>query len=116
MTYLQVILGGDQSFQWAWGGQKFTKFVELVQVYKLSMFPCFIISDAYYLITCLLNSILWPSPRCNEDPVCRNPICIDDKNSNFRKIMMIAEGWPIIYFNLSKNRMKFLQFASYVVL
>ena len=48
MTYPQIILGGDQSFQWA-GGGKFTKFVTLVQFYELSMFPCFIISDAYYL-------------------------------------------------------------------
>ena len=54
------------------GGQKFTKFATLVQFYKLSMFPCFIISDAYCLVNCKLNSVLWPSLRCNEYPVCRN--------------------------------------------
>ena len=38
------------------GGQKFAKFVTLVQFYKLSMFPCFIVSDAKYndFITFLL--------------------------------------------------------------
>ena len=54
------------------GGQKF---VTLVQFYKLSMFPCFIVSDANYdSITHNSNSLLiWPLPRCNEDPDCRNP-------------------------------------------
>ena len=57
------------------GGQKFAKFVTLVQFYKLSMFPCFIVSDANYdSITCNSNPLLiWPLPRCNEDPDCRNP-------------------------------------------
>ena len=57
------------------GGQKFAKFVTLVQFYKLSMFPSFIVSDANYeSITCNSNRLLiWPLPRCNEDPDCRNP-------------------------------------------
>ena len=57
------------------GGQKFAKFVTLVQFYKLSMFPSFIVSDANYdSITCNSNrSLIWPLPRCNEDPDCRNP-------------------------------------------
>ena len=38
------------------------------------MFPCFIISDAnYHSITCNSNSLILLPPRCNEDPVCRNP-------------------------------------------
>ena len=57
------------------GGQKYAKFVTLVQFYKLSMFPCFIVSDANYdSITCNSNPLLIrPLPRCNEDPDCRNP-------------------------------------------
>ena len=56
------------------GGQKFAKFVTLEQLYELSMFPCFIVSDANYdSITCNSNSVLWPIPRCNEDPDFRNP-------------------------------------------
>ena len=56
------------------GGVKFAKFVTLAQFYKLSMFPCFIVSDANYdSITCNSNRLLWPLPRCNEDPDCRNP-------------------------------------------
>ena len=37
--------------------------------------PCFIVSDANYeSITCNSNPLLiWPLPRCNEDPDCRNP-------------------------------------------
>ena len=39
------------------------------------MFPCFIVSDANCdSITFNSNSLLiWPLPRCNEDPDCRNP-------------------------------------------
>ena len=39
------------------------------------MFPCFIVSDANYdSITCNSNPrLIWPPPRCNEDPDCRNP-------------------------------------------
>ena len=57
------------------GGQKFAKFVTLVQFYKFPMFPCFIVSDANCdSITFNSNSLLiWPLPRCNEDPDCRNP-------------------------------------------
>ena len=59
------------------GGGEFAKFVTLVQFYKLSMFPipCFIVSDANYdSMTCNSNPLLiWPPPRCNEDPDCRNP-------------------------------------------
>ena len=37
------------------------------------MFPCLIVSDANYdSITCN-SDLLWPLPRCNEDPDCRNP-------------------------------------------
>ena len=37
------------------------------------MFPSFIVSDANYdSITCN-SDLLWPLPRCNEDPDCRNP-------------------------------------------
>ena len=37
------------------GGQKFIKFVTLLQFYRLSMFPCFVVSDASYdSITSLL--------------------------------------------------------------
>ena len=59
----------------AGGGQKFAKFVTLVQFNELSMFPCFIVSDATYdSMTCNSNSLLiWPLPTCNEDPDCRNP-------------------------------------------
>ena len=57
------------------GGKNLKKFVTLVQFNKLSMFPCFIVSDANYdSITCNSNRLLiWPLPRCNEDPDCRNP-------------------------------------------
>ena len=55
-----------------WGGD--TKFVTLSQFYQLLMFPCFIISNAnYYFTACESNSLLWPFPRCNGDPDCRNP-------------------------------------------
>ena len=38
------------------------------------MFPYFIVSDAnYHSITCNSNSLIWPLPRCNEDPDCRYP-------------------------------------------
>ena len=39
------------------------------------MFPCFIVPDANYdSITCNSNPVqIWPLPRCNEDPDCRNP-------------------------------------------
>ena len=56
------------------GGQKFAKFVTLEQLYELSMFPSFIVSDANYdFITCNSSSLLLPLPRCNENPDCRNP-------------------------------------------
>ena len=54
------------------GSQKFSKFVTLAQFYTLSMFRCFIISDAYPFITCKLITLLWACLRCNDDPVCRN--------------------------------------------
>ena len=60
MTYSRIILGGDQCIQWTGGISP--NFLHL-----------YIISDTYYLITCKLNSVLWPSPKCNEDPLCRNP-------------------------------------------
>ena len=39
------------------------------------MFPCFIVLDANYdSMTFNSNALLiWPLPRCNEDPDCRNP-------------------------------------------
>ena len=61
------------------GRQKFMKYFTLSHlnssiVYRLSMFPCIIISDAnYFSITCNSNYLFWPLPRCNEDPDCRNP-------------------------------------------
>ena len=61
---------------WARGrGGGFAKFVTLGQFNELSMFPCFIVSDANYdSMTCNSNPLLiWPLPRCNEDPDCRNP-------------------------------------------
>ena len=75
MTCSQIILevaafNGPE----AGGEQRFAKFVTLVQFYELSMFPWFIVSDAnYHSITCDSNPLLWPIPRCNEDPDCRNP-------------------------------------------
>ena len=58
------------------GGHKFAKHVTIVQFYELSMFPWFIVSNTklkYDSITCNSDSLLWPPPRCNEDPDCRNP-------------------------------------------
>ena len=55
------------------GGGEFAKFVTLVQFYELSMFPCLIVSDTNYdSITCN-SDLVWPLPRFNEDPDCRNP-------------------------------------------
>ena len=56
------------------GGGEFIKFVTLVQFYKLSTYQRIIILDANYdFIACKSYSLLWPFPRCNEDPDCRNP-------------------------------------------
>ena len=50
------------------------KIFHTFQIYKLSMFPCIIVSDANYdSFTSDSNSLLKPLPRCDEDPDCRNP-------------------------------------------
>ena len=88
--YLFTNYTGCRSIQWVRGrgGWKFAKFVTLVQFYKLSMFPCFIVSDANYdSITCNSSSLLWPLPRFNEDPDCGNP----------RGFRIVTYKWHLAY-------------------
>ena len=75
------------------------KFFKLVPFYKLSMFPGFIILDAHqYFITCKSNSLLRPFPRCNEDPVCRNP-----RGFRITKYMSVFELKVLVTVNLKST-------------
>ena len=90
--------GGCSNHRVRRGG--FTKFAPLVQFSKLSIFPCFIISDAnHHLITYNSFFLLWPFSRCNKDPVCRNPCCF-----TFRMAAYIGIGDRRFFWGTRENR------------
>ena len=73
MTYSRILWRRFRSSRWAWGNSlnfhpcKIMKIIDDSNLFSVQS------SISYRTLTFKLITLLWPFPRCNEDPDCRNP-------------------------------------------